>query len=238
MTLTAKDIEILSAPFDEKTLGVKLQSYSKDRTRASLVCYLQHTDVYHRIEAVDPGWKSEILDVSYLGEACFTRMRLTIKGVSRENAGEGDDPKSSASDAIKRCAMLFGVGRYLYDAETVWVPFDEQKDRFRTWTLADYQGALKRGQAPLPTAPTNLDPPVGRRPVIAPRQAEAPRMTKAQMGQSILRLANRLNLPRQQLNEWAFDMFKKNSNELTDVELEKLLTSLEEELGRSGNLGA
>lgn len=234
--LTTKDIEKLSAPFDDKTLGVKVQSFSKDRTRASLVCYLQHTDVYTRIESVDPNWQSQILSVDWVGEACFTRMRLTILGVSRENVGEGNDPKSSASDAIKRCAMLFGVGRYLYDAETVWVPYNEQQDRFRTWTLSDYRGALRQGQSPLPSAPAAQSPaparPAGTRapaPVVTPKGR-----TKVEIAQELSRVIQQLGMTDQQVNEWIWDEFKTTKVKMTLENMERFLTMLQCELGRKG----
>lgn len=141
--LTREDIKILGAAFDEKTISVKIQSTNKDKTRAMLVLYLQHTDVYTRLEMVDPAWTCEAVDLDKStgdnGTIFFCRMRMTIKGVSRENVGDGNDPKGAYSDALKRCAMLFGVGRYLYDVETVWVPYNEATDKYRKWTIADYR---------------------------------------------------------------------------------------------------
>ncbi len=230
MSLTLDHIKKLSAPFDEKTLGIKVQSLSKDRTKAMLVCYLQHTDVYVRLESVDPAWASEILSVDWVQDACFTRMRLTVQGTSRENVGEGGDPKSAASDAIKRCAMLFGVGRYLYDSETVWVPYNEQQDRFRVYSLQDYRGALKRGQSPVPTA----DTPGPAGPIAKPAFGAPAKMNRAQMGAEVYRIAGVIQCSDQELTEWVFELFKKTPERLTDAELEQFLKTLQEELGRMG----
>src|SRR5690606_28562663 len=106
-------------------LGIKVQSFNKDRTRAMLVLYLQHTDVQDRLEQVDPSWTSEILHEEKSGDTVYVRTRVTVKGVYRENVGEGGDPKAAYSDALKRAAMLFGVGRYLYDSPTVWTEYNE-----------------------------------------------------------------------------------------------------------------
>src|SRR5207244_2735797 len=38
--------------------------------------------------------------------------------------------KSAVSDALKRCAVHFGIGRYLYYLPRVWAPYDPQKRRF------------------------------------------------------------------------------------------------------------
>lgn len=148
-TLTSEDLSTLKAPFPREKLGVKAQAISRERKRALLVQYLQHTDVQERLDQVDPSWSLEIAQQERTGDAVYVRARLTLKGVTRENVGEGGDPKAAHSDALKRCAMLFGVGRYLYDSPTVWVEYDESRDRYRQWSLADYERELGRSpQAP------------------------------------------------------------------------------------------
>jgi hypothetical protein len=49
------------------------------------------------------------------------RCRLTLYGVTREDVGEGQDPKAAFSDAIKRAAVHFGVGRALYAMRLPWL---------------------------------------------------------------------------------------------------------------------
>lgn len=167
-TLTAADLGILKAPFSEERIGVKVQSTSRDKRSALLVCYIGHTDVYDRIEEVDPAWGGDIVNQEWRDMAdpqqkpdprCFVRYAMTIKGVTRENVGEGYDPKGATSDAIKRTGMLFGIGRYLYDSEKVWIDYNEDNDKYRKFTFADYEAGLKRGQARVPTAKTAAKPP-------------------------------------------------------------------------------
>jgi hypothetical protein len=154
--LSSEDLRVLKAAFPKDRLGVKVQSLNKDRTRALLVLYLQHTDVQDRLEEVDPAWTCEVLSEARVGDTVYVRSRMTVKGVSRENVGEGGDPKSAYSDALKRCAMLFGVGRYLYDSTTVWADYDESRDRFRQWSVEDYEGAMKRFEKPAPSKKPGL----------------------------------------------------------------------------------
>ncbi len=141
--LTREDLETLKAPFPDDRLGVKVQSLNRERTRAMLVLYLQHTDVQDRLEEVDPAWTCEVLSEERAGDTVYVRSRMIVKGVARENVGEGGDPKAAYSDALKRCAMLFGVGRYLYDSVTVWTDYQEPRDKFRHWTIEDYENALR-----------------------------------------------------------------------------------------------
>lgn len=140
-------LEVLKKPFPESVIGVKLQSRSKDKTKALLVLYLQHTDVADRLEEVDPGWTftCEKVDRRTDGQDQLTIVQgtLEILGIRRENFGEGEDEKSAASDCLKRCAMLFGVGRYLYDQEMVWVPYNESTDKYKHWSYSDYKKFIR-----------------------------------------------------------------------------------------------
>lgn len=167
--LSHEDLSNLRAPFPKERLGVKVQSVSKNRDRALLVLYLGHTDVMNRLEEVDPAWTTEVLGEERSGDTVYVRMRMTIKGVSRENVGEGGDPKGAYSDALKRCAMLFGVGRYLYDSVTVWADYNEQRDRFKHWSIQDYERFAK-GQYSVssePTATPSIQTPEAAPPAVA-----------------------------------------------------------------------
>lgn len=142
--LSAEDCKKLSDKFPAEKLGIKINSTSKDRSRALLVLYLQHTDVADRLDAVDPAWSFLALEEGPKGDLYYVKASLTVKNVTRQNIGEGNDPKGAYSDALKRCAMLFGVGRYLYDEELVWTPYNESQDKYKAWTYAEYERAKKR----------------------------------------------------------------------------------------------
>lgn len=173
--LNSADLKTLKEKFPDDTMGVKVQSLNKARDRAMLICYLQHTDVMDRLELVDPSWTSESLEVRGGTESTFVRMKLTLKDVSRENVGEGNDPKAAFSDALKRCAMMFGVGRYLYDSEGVWVPYSETNDKFKIWTMEEYKAALApKTKGPAHASPI-IVPPAQPAPVARPAVTSAPR---------------------------------------------------------------
>lgn len=98
--------------------------------------YITESAITTRIEDVDPSWTLERIDIFTRGEQVIVTMRMTIKGVSRDGVGmckittkqtrnnQGDvtaeyevneAEKAAATDAMKRAARLFGVGRYLLD---------------------------------------------------------------------------------------------------------------------------
>jgi hypothetical protein len=154
--LTKENLQSLKAPFAREKLRVKVQSLNKEKTRAGLVVYLQHTVVQDRLDEVDPSWSVRVIRERWLGEAFYVQMRMTLKGISRENIGEGKDPKSAYSDALKRCAMLFGIGRYLYHSAIVWVEYDQSKSNFKNWSIEDYERAHKNPSG-LPSSSSSRD---------------------------------------------------------------------------------
>jgi hypothetical protein len=89
-----------------------------------MLSYITARDVQNRLDGVvGPGnWSTSyrVLDL----DKAIVECRLEIFGVAREEIGypnSVDDPedealKSSFSDALKRCAVTFGVGRWLYDS--------------------------------------------------------------------------------------------------------------------------
>jgi hypothetical protein len=61
----------------------------------------------------------------------YVRCRLTLYGVTREDVGEGRDPKAAFSDAVKRAAVHFGVGRALYGMRLPWLREGEADSELR-----------------------------------------------------------------------------------------------------------
>lgn len=90
--------------------------------------YLTEHAITARIEMVDPAWTLNIYDVRQRDKTITVIVRLTICGVCRDGVGMAviqydkaglrevnEAEKSAATDALKRAARLFGIGRYLLD---------------------------------------------------------------------------------------------------------------------------
>lgn len=117
----------LRRPMRPEAIHFKPQS---EFTRGALVVpYIDARLVYERLNLVVAGawscafeplaealWPEPELDRN--GEARpvarYVVCRLSVCGVTREDVGEGSDPKAAYSDAIKRAAVPFGIGRFLY----------------------------------------------------------------------------------------------------------------------------
>lgn len=114
--LTRDDINLLSKPF---------RRVDHEFTRGYV--YITEGAITARLDEVDPAWTFEIQQVSVRDKQGVCAGRLTVKGVTRENVGMqaielgnndrevGEAEKGAVTDALKRCARLFGIGRYLLD---------------------------------------------------------------------------------------------------------------------------
>lgn len=116
--LTTPDIDILRRPFT-----------SDEHEFHRGFPYVTEHAICRRIEAIDPAYEFHITEMSQREKQIIVRASLTIKGVTRQNIGmaliektkndpdrdSGEAEKAAATDALKRCARLFGVGQYLLD---------------------------------------------------------------------------------------------------------------------------
>jgi len=88
------------------------------------------------------------------------KCRLTVLGVTKEDVGEGGTLKAAFSDALKRAAVKFGVGRHLYEMEKVWVDLDErgQFDREAAKAALFGRGRMGEGAPKRPASQTSPKP--------------------------------------------------------------------------------
>lgn len=119
-------LEQLKKPFPVENLHWRLGQVNKAKTKAMMLVYIDARDVMDRLDEVcGANWTDEYKEVA--GRLVCT---ITINGVSKsDGAGDTDfeAEKGGLSDAFKRAAVKWGVGRYLYDASkyNTWVPYTE-----------------------------------------------------------------------------------------------------------------
>lgn len=241
MTITPALLARLKAPFPENHIFVRVLELNEEGTRAMLVKYLRHTDVATRLDEIDPAWSTEIIRSGMSEPATnriiYTQMKLTIMGVSRENVGEGQDPKASASDALKRCAMSFGVGRYLCDAEEVWVDYDDTTDHGREWTLTDYERGLAGDSLPakLPSPAPVVKPkaaPVKPK-VASPVKPKQLPSTIAALGKELRRCQDLLRISEVNLLSWARESAGVSADKMDVPQLQQFVGEMHIEMRKA-----
>ena len=124
--------EQLKAPFDPKVISWRVGEVSKKKDKAIALAYLNARDVMKRLDDVcGDHWQVEYP----FDGCCRIGIKIDNEWIWRSNgAGETniEGEKGKFSDAFKRAAVLWGVGRYLYYLPNEWVEIDEYKKLKRT----------------------------------------------------------------------------------------------------------
>lgn len=138
MTPEAKRItEALAAPFDPSEVKFKPQSVKGNRALA--LAYVDARVIQDRLDDVlgVDGWQDEYECLPDGSVVCKLQLRIGTDWVTKMDVGSpseqpdgGDRLKAAFSDALKRAAVKFGVGRYLYRQPAQWADFDTQKKQF------------------------------------------------------------------------------------------------------------
>src|SRR6185437_5300112 len=154
--------EALASPFDPREVKFKPAVVSGNRALA--LAYVDARVIQDRLDVVlgVAGWQDEYECLPDGSVVCRLRLRLGEEWITKMDVGGpseqpdgGDRRKAAFSDALKRAAVKFGVGRYLYRLPSQWVDYDPHKRQFgQTPTLPDW--ALP-GKKPAPT--TKVAPP-------------------------------------------------------------------------------
>lgn len=138
MTDNVKAItEALAAPFDLKEIKFKPQVVKGNRAMA--LAYIDARMIEDRLDDVlgVSGWQDEYETLADGSVVCRLRLKLDGEWVTKMDVGSpseqpdgGDRMKAAFSDALKRAAVKFGIGRYLYRLPVTWAEYDPTKKQF------------------------------------------------------------------------------------------------------------
>ncbi len=127
-------MERLQEPFPAESIGWLPKNVSGNRCLA--IAYIDARDVMNRLdEVVGCGNWQDTYDILPDNTClCHLSIRFGDEWITKQDVGGESDQKesdnrrkSSVSDALKRCAVKWGIGRYLYSIETAWADYDPQK---------------------------------------------------------------------------------------------------------------
>jgi hypothetical protein len=141
----------LSAPFPPKAISWRAQAVSNrdpNAPKAMALAYIDARDVMNRLDEVcgPDGWEDSYVETPLGRVICTIRIRTEDGWVSKsDGAGKTDveGDKGGISDAFKRAAVKWGIGRYLYDMKTPWVRCELYNGKWSKWT-AEGQRELDR----------------------------------------------------------------------------------------------
>ncbi len=121
------NLQDLKTPFPSDKISWRVGSTTRDKDKGIALAYITARDVMDRLDEVCglEGWQC-----LYPFEGCC-QLGIKIDGewIWKSNGAGVTDyegEKGRYSDAFKRAAVLWGVGRYLYGLPNEWVPIKQK----------------------------------------------------------------------------------------------------------------
>lgn len=138
---TAEDIKLLFKEFPREAISWRAQSVTKDGDKAMALAYIDARDVMDRLDEIlgSTEWQDRY-EFHGPRTICYLSIRVDGEWITKaDGAGNSDveAEKGAISDALKRAAVKWGIGRYLYDLDAPWVPCESGdwngKKQWKRW---------------------------------------------------------------------------------------------------------
>ena len=132
----------LSKPFPRESIEWRVQRTTKDGTAGLALAYVNARTVQDRLnEVMGSNWQSKHINygpktICHLGLKFNDEWKWRSDGAGDTNY-EAD--KGAMSDSFKRSAVMWGIGRHLYDLPSVWVKCETKNGRFSRFTQDPWQ---------------------------------------------------------------------------------------------------
>lgn len=154
------DLSKLKEPFPPDKISWRVGSTNGDKTKGMALAYIDARDVQDRLDQIcgPENWQCRYPHAN--GKTvCEIGIRIGDEWIWKaDGAGDTDveAEKGALSDAFKRAAVRWGVGRYLYDMDSPWLAIEGagKSYRFTQDSLAKLKGtkAPTQSAAPPPAA--------------------------------------------------------------------------------------
>lgn len=125
----------LAAPFPADRVSWRVGSTMADKKKGMALAYIDARDVMDRLDSVvgPANWR-RVHPHANGRTLCSLEIKINGEWVAKED-GAGDTDveaeKGALSDAFKRAAVNWGIGRYLYDLPSPWVEIEQAGKSYR-----------------------------------------------------------------------------------------------------------
>lgn len=125
------DLTRLSDYFREDDVEWKPITISKKTNKGLAAAYITNRAIMDRLDEVcgPENWKNEFKAGPDGGVLCGLSVRVGDEWVTKWDGAENSDIepiKGGLSNSMRRAAVQWGIGRYLYHLPSQWVPVDER----------------------------------------------------------------------------------------------------------------
>ena len=122
----------LKNPFPANVVHFRPGQTNKDKTKCIALAYIDARDVMKRLDEVVgfENWRDCYQETASGRLICTLKIRIDGEWIGKSD-GAGDTnvegAKGGISDAFKRAAVKWGIGRYLYYLPTKWVEMNKYR---------------------------------------------------------------------------------------------------------------
>ncbi len=121
----------LKAPFPPEKISWRVGARTQDKKKGIALAYIDARDVMERLDdVVGPENWQDRYEFHGSRTVCYLSLRLEGEWIIKaDGAGDSDveAEKGAISDALKRAAVKWGIGRDLYDMPNLWVDLKNEK---------------------------------------------------------------------------------------------------------------
>jgi hypothetical protein len=166
--------QALSAPFERSE--VKFKPAVVSGSRALALAYVDARAIQDRLDEVLGvlGWQDSYRVLADGSVMCRLRLKIGGEWITKVDVGGqseqpdgGDRLKAAVSDALKRAAVKFGIGRYLYRLPQQWCDYDPHKRQFVKPPALPTSALPAPKKEPAKAAPAKPQPAVAQGPKLA-----------------------------------------------------------------------
>jgi hypothetical protein len=243
MTMNQLQQELMK-PFPPESVSWRVGSTNRDKTKGMALAYIDARNVMDRLDNVVGfnNWQDEYVETPKGRVICRIGIKVGEDWIYKsDGAGETsyEGEKGAISDAFKRAAVKFGIGRYLYSLKAPWV---EVEERGRTVVIKKHEYAKLRatlGGNPAPATRQNAQQPPAPKfddlKSAAPKRESNVRMPTEKMGKAFFAIGRELYGPdwdskRKELCLAATGELSDSSKDLTFEQMSRLIDGMKKKL--------
>ena len=158
----------LKEPFEPSEIEWRVGATTQSKDKGMALAYVTNRAIQNRLDDVFGcfGWKNEYREWRGNSQLCGISVLHNGEWITKWDGADDSQTeatKGGLSDAMKRAAYQWGIGRYLYNLPVAWVPIKQagksyviaQEPTLPAWALPK---GYKQPTVPLPTVKTVRQP--------------------------------------------------------------------------------
>ena len=228
------EMQRLQQPFKPDELEWRVGPTNGDKTKGIALAYVTNRAIQNRLDDVFGvfGWQNEYLPWKGTSQLCGISVKHDGEWVTKWDGADDSDMeavKGGLSDSMKRAAVQWGIGRYLYNLPNVWCPIEPMGRSYKLVSPPALPAwALPEGyEQPKQTPPKQPAPPdtAGTPPDTAPAE---PKPRTAAQAKTINEIVELIGLSDKDRDKYIAEWIPNRGKTLTLFEAKTVIERLRE----------